>query len=122
LVGLLLALACLTSAAPGGAGDPPVGQFTTADPFLTIMAEPWAAAIVMRHAPHYVRLLDQQVTPPPSAELTLDDLLDIPAAEVTPQDIAEINAALAALPARRPETVYPDCSSFQFPEGAVQQP
>lgn len=92
---LLLAAAL----AMGGQGrveacPPPL---TTADSFLTVMADPEAAAIVSRHAPVYVRLLDHQVSPPPSPELTLNDMLEMPALGVSEADLKAINAALAAL-------------------------
>ena len=52
------------------------------------------------NAPAYLRLLEQQVTPPPSAEVTLDDFARIPETAVTEETLRAINAELARLPPR----------------------
>lgn len=96
MIALLLAACLLQAPAPA-----PPAPLTTAEPFLTLMADPDAAAIIVRLAPAYIRLLEQQVTPPPSAEVTLDDFAAIPETGVTEETLTAINAEFAKLPPRR---------------------
>jgi hypothetical protein len=67
------------------------------------MSDPEAAAIIVRHAPAYIRLLEQQVVAPPSADVTLDDFARIPETGVTAETLKAINADLAKLPPRPAE-------------------
>jgi len=104
MIALLLALCLLQANSPAPqpqTGTPEDARLTTADPFLTLMADPEAAAIIIRMAPAYIRLLEQQVTPPPSAEVTLNDFVRIPETGVTEETLKAINAELAKLPPRR---------------------
>ena len=99
---LLLAAATACASAPERCPPP----LTTADPYLVVMGDPEAAMIVARHAPLYGRLIDQQVTPPPSPDLTLDDMLDMPALQVTAEGLAAISRELAEMARRRCREAY----------------
>lgn len=99
---LLLLGGCQTPAAVAEAPSP---WFTPPPPprgqeplyVIQLLADPDSFPILHRHIPEYLGFLEQQVTPPPPSDFTLDDFRTTTGHQVTEEDIAAIKADLAAI-------------------------
>ena len=62
-----------------------------------LLADPQTFPILERYIPEYLAFLEQQVSPPPPSDFTLDDFRHTSGTHVTEEDIAAIKAELARI-------------------------
>lgn len=74
---------------------PPPGQ----EPLYVVqlLADPATFPILQKYIPEYLAFLEQQVTPAPPSDFTLDDFRHTTGTQVTNEDIAAIKAELARI-------------------------
>jgi hypothetical protein len=90
---------------------------STHDSFLDLMAQPDTAAVIAARAPRYLQLIEQQVAPPPSAEVTLDDFVHIPETGVTAETLQAIRRDFSQLRPPTAEADAPRPSDGEPPRG-----